>query len=156
MEETTIETIEWSAPEYTHKERGVDFLWTIGLIALVGAIIAIWFHNYVFGLFIIISGACLILFTIRKPKEIEFSIKSDGFSIGKEEHLWKDIKGFNIKKGSPYNKLLILTSKKFLPIYTIPFPTDKTEELWEALNKVSKNIELEESHSVLFMEKIGF
>lgn len=156
MEETVIDTIEWSAPEYTHKERTMDWYWTIGLIALVGAIVAIWFHSYVFGIFILISGACLILFTMREPQIMNFSIKTEGLEIGKDKHTWKEIKGFHIKQSTPYSKLLVMTSKKFLPIYTIPFPPEISSHLREEIEKVTPNIELQESNSMLFAEKIGF
>lgn len=156
MEEIVITPIEWSAPEYNHKKRSNDWLWSIGLTALVGAVLAVWFHNYVFAIFILISGACLILFTIREPQSITFVVKTEGITIGKDEHIWKDIKGFDIKKGEPYHKLLIMTSKKFLPIYTIPFPSDLSSQLKEALNKVTPKIDLEESRSMVFMEKLGF
>ena len=116
MEEINIRTIEWQAPEYVHKEKSADFLWTIGLAALVGAILALWFKNYVFAIFILLSGTSLIFFTLRKPENIAFSISSDGIQMGKEKHTWANIKSFDIKKGEPYSKLLIVTSKYFLPV----------------------------------------
>lgn len=156
MEEIVINPIEWSAPEYTHKERGMDWFWTIGLIALVAAIIAVWFHSYVFAIFILISGTCLILFTMREPQMMTFVVKTEGIKVGKDEHAWSSIKGFNIKSGTPYSKLLLLTSKKFLPLYTIPFPQELNQELRETLQKVVPAMELGESQSMLFAEKLGF
>lgn len=156
MEEITLDPIVWSAPEYTHKERSMDWFWTIGLVSLVGALVALWFHNYIFSLFILISGASLILFTLRAPHIFTFTVNTQGITIEKETYTWKDIQGFTIKKSEPSSKLLILTSKKFLPVYTLPFPSEITQTLRESLLKVSKPIELEESHSMLFMEKIGF
>ena len=40
--EINISTIAWQGPEYSHKKKSVDFLWTIGVVALVAAVIAIW------------------------------------------------------------------------------------------------------------------
>ena len=156
MEEITIDTIEWQAPEYTHKKKSADFLWTIGLVAIIGCIIALWFHNYVFAIFIFISGACLILFTLREPQEISFSIGSDGIHMGKDKYAWATIKGFAIKKSGDSSKLMIVTSKYFLPVYTIPLPSNLVEEVKEVLLKVVPAVEIEESRSMLFMEKLGF
>jgi hypothetical protein len=156
MEKINITTIEWQAPEYTHKERSADFLWTIGLVALVGAIIAIFMANYVFAIFILVSGGCLILFTVRPPEDISFSISNDGIKMGKDMHSWKNIKSFNIKDSTPYDKLLIETTRKFLPIYTIPMPSAFSDEARESLLKIIPNAEIEESASMLFMEKLGF
>ncbi len=156
MEEIIIDTIEWQAPEYTHKKRSVDFLWTIGLIALLASGVAFWFTSYIFAIFILISGACLIMFTIREPEEINFSIKTEGLMVGKDKHEWKSIKGFNIKSGEPYGKLLIETSRYFLPVYTIPIPSSLIKRAKESLQKVIPNIEIMESGSMAFAEKIGF
>jgi hypothetical protein len=155
MEEVSIRNIEWRGKEYDHKKRGPDFLWTIGLITLVGAIIAIYMGNYVFAIFILVSGACLIMFTIREPGDINFSIKTDGISIGKENHSWKSIKTFDIKSGDPYGKLMIHTSRHFLPIYTIPLPYELINEARESLLKFIPQSEIEESRSMQFAEKLG-
>lgn len=156
MEEITIETIEWQAPEYTHKKKSPDFLWTIGLIAIVGAIIALWLGNYVFAIFILISGACLIMFTLREPQMMNFKIETSGLSIGKDKYEWKSLKGFNIKTEAPYGKLLVETSKKFLPIYTLPIPRELIEEIKTTMRKVVAPVEIEESRSMVFMDKLGF
>jgi len=156
MEEITLDTLQWSAPEYTHKEKSMDFLWTIGIVALIGVMVAIWKENYLFSVFILISGFCLVMFSIREPQEIQFSIDTKGLSLGRDNHEWKTIKGFDIKKGEVYGKLLIQTTKKFLPIYTVPFPIELREEIKETLLKVIPATELSESHSMVFMEKLGF
>ncbi len=156
MEEKNIRIMEWEAPEYTHKEKSMDFLWTIALIALAVAILALWFHNYVFAIFILISGACLIFFTLRKPENMHFAISTEGVQMGKDKHPWKSIKSFDIKNGEPYNKLMIVTSRYFLPVYAIPLPQSLAKEVTEDLLTVIPRIEMEESRSMLFMEKLGF
>lgn len=156
MEEIILETIQWSAPEYSHKEKSMDFLWTIGIITVVGAGLAFWISNALFAIFILISGATLILFSIRPPQIVSFSIDTKGLTMAKTMHEWKDIKGFDLKKGDDYSKLIVLTSKYFLPSYTIPFPTELREEIKTELSKVLPTVELKESPSMLFMEKLGF
>ncbi len=156
MEEITINKISWSAPEYKHEEKSIDFLWTIGLIAIVSCGIAIWMKNYLFAIFIFISGLSLGLFSIRHPKDVTFSIETDGLTMGNDIYPWKRLKGFHIKKGIENSILLIETDKYFLPIYTIPLPFDITAEVKESILKFIPDIELEESKSMMFMEKLGF
>jgi len=156
MEEIILEKVEWSAPEYKHKDKSVDFIWTIGLIAIIMCIIAIWKQNYIFSIFIFISGCALILFSIRPPEEINFLIETEGFSLGKDKYEWKKIKGFNIKKDTDEAILLIRIDKYLLPVYTIPLPFELVEQVRENLLRVTENVPLEESKSMKFMEKIGF
>ena len=155
MEEIHLETIEWSSKEYDHKERSNDWFWGLGIIAIVACGLAIWIHNYLFAIFILISAASLALFNIRQPGEVTFSIATEGMAIGKDKYSWKNIKGFNIKKGGENSKLIIRTDKYFLPTYTIIVPNDLVSNIKESLLKVTENIEINESPSVLFAEKIG-
>lgn len=155
MEDIVIEKIEWSALEYKHKEKSVDFIWTIGLVAFVVFIVALWMKNYLFGIFCIVGGASLILFSIREPEEAYYSIETEGLTMGKDKYPWKKIKGFDIKKKEDEDVLLVELDKHFLPIHSLPLPKDKTSLVKETLQKVTKRIELEESKSMQFAEKIG-
>ncbi len=156
MEEITIKKIEWSAPEYKHEEKSIDFIWAIGLISVIAFGIALWFSNYLFAIFIFISGCSLVFFSLRQPEDVNFSIETSGLTLGKNKYEWKNIKGFNIKKEESVSVLLIEIDKYFLPVYTIPFPINLMDDIKESLLKVIPNIELEESKSMKFMEKLGF
>lgn len=158
MDEIKINTITWSLPEYSHKERGNDWFWAIGLVTIISCGIAVWLHNYVFAVFLLISGCCLIMFTLRHPQDVTYIIETKGLSMGKDLYEWKGIKSFNIKKSDSniYDKLLIETSKYFLPIYTIPLPKEKEEEIKETLLKIISRSEIDESKSMAFAEKLGF
>lgn len=155
MEEIIIDKIEWTAPEYNHTEKNPDWFWTVGLIALAGLILTLWFHNYLFALFILVASISLFFFSLRPPEEITYVIKTEGISIGKDFFDWKKIKGFNIIKGKPTGKLLIYTTKHLLPIYTLVLPEELIPEVKESMLKISTVLEIEESKINLFMEKFG-
>jgi len=156
MEEIIIDKIEWSAPEYKHKEKSIDFLWAIGLGAIIAFGLAIWFHNYLFAVFLLVAGGSLILFSVRHPEEVHFVIETSGITLGKDKYTWKMVKGFNIKKEEDSAVLLIELDKYLLPVYTIPLPIDEIPRVKESLLKIIPSLELDESKSMKFMEKIGF
>jgi len=157
VDEITLNKIEWTTLEHEHKVHSVDWFWTVGIVILVCTGITVWLQNYLFAIFIFISGFSLILISLRQPQEISFVIETKGFSMGKTIFLWKEIKSFNIIKGELTDKLLIETDKNFLPIYTIVLPKELTQEVKESLLKViSSNEEIKESPSMQFMEKLGF
>lgn len=159
MDEIHLDTIKWTAMEYNHEEKSNDWFWAIGLISLVAIVLALWFHNYVFAIFLFVSGCTLILFSIRHPREVEYTIETKGLTMGKELHPWKTLKSFNIKNqegNDPYAKLMIETSKYMLPVYTIPLPNEKVQIVKDNLFKVIPRSEIKESQTMLVMEKIGF
>lgn len=158
MDEIKLNTLSWTVPEYFHKERGNDWFWTIGLITIIACGIAIWLHNYVFAIFLFISGCCLILFTLRHPQDVTYTIETRGLFMGKDLYPWKGLKSFNIKniETETHLKLMIETSKYFLPIYTIPVPKNLESQVKETLLLVLPRSEIDESKSMVFMEKLGF
>jgi hypothetical protein len=108
---------------------------------------------------VLVSAACLTLFSIRPPQEITFTIETHGIKIGSDEYDWKSIRGFTIKKqkpNEPYAKLLVMTSRYFLPVFAIPLPPELMTEVRESLLRVIPALEIQESPSMLFMEKMGF
>jgi hypothetical protein len=163
LEKVNIETKSWNAPEYHHIPRSIDWYWGLGIVALIGAVLAFWFSSVLFGIFILLSASVLIMLGVRKPKEITFEINSDGFKMEHKFFEWKEIKGFDIKEsshkpnpeGKVYARLLVLTNKNFLPLYTLPIPEDIVEEINISLKKVIQPLELSESQAIQFAEKIG-
>lgn len=157
MNEINIETIEWLAPEYNHKERSNDWFWTIGLVTIIACILAIYFGNYVFAIFLFISGASLILFSLRHPPDVAYKIETKGLTMGKDFYEWKNIKSFNMKNTDDTDaKLLIETKKYLLPVYTIPVPKEIVERIKTNIILVIPRSEIDESKSMVFMEKLGF
>ena len=99
MEEIIIDKIEWSAPEYNHKEKSIDFLWAIGLGTIVICGIALWLANYLFAVFILVGGASLILFSVRHPQEVHFVINTNGITLGKEKICMEKCERFPYQEG---------------------------------------------------------
>lgn len=156
MDEIIIDKMEWSSPEYKHQEKSADFIWTIIVVSIVVFVLAAWFKNYLFAIFALVAGASLVLFSIKHPEEIHYAIETNGITIGKEKYEWKKIKGFDVKKYEDYGILLVELDKYFLPVYSIPIPLENVSEIKESLSKVTKKLDLEESKSMKFAEKIGF
>lgn len=98
------------------------------------------------------------MFTVKQPRIFEFVINNNGLKVGREEFPWKDLKSFNIKEveGGEFDKLMMETNKKFLPIYTFFVPKEITDLVKIEASKMIKKSEIDESRTVQFAEKIGF
>lgn len=152
--ENEIQTIHWTAPSHTHSKRSTDWMWGVGLLALAGAIFAIYLHNYVFGIFILMGGIVMIMLYSEPAVEIPFEINSEGIKVGNTMHLYKNINGFTVKN-KPKEILMIETRTYFLPVITIPIPEDSANSIRATLSSVLNELELQESRSMQFAEKLG-
>ncbi len=144
----------WTAPSHTHSMRSTDWMWGIGLLALVGAGVTFYFHNYVFGIFILISGVVMIMMYSQPSVEIPFEINTDGIKVGNTLHEYKNLNGFTVKD-KPREILMIETKTYFLPIITIPLQEHSANTIRAVLSQVLTELELQESRSMQFAERIG-
>jgi hypothetical protein len=154
--EIELNKVEWVGKEYEFKERSVDWFWAVGLILLVSVGVSVWFHNFIFAIFLFVAGGTLILINHKEPRDVSFVIESKGVTLGGESFYWDKIKGFNILKQENRNKLLLKTAKNFLPIITITIPKEKTGEIESFLLKMTNfDKDIKETNSSQFAEKIG-
>src|SRR3989344_2554918 len=75
------ETIQWEAAEHKHKERSVDWFWTVGIVVVAGAITAIILENFLFAIVILLAGFAITLFNARRPVVHEFELSQRGLRI---------------------------------------------------------------------------
>ncbi len=152
--ENNIQPMHWTAPSHTHQTKSKDWMWGVGLAAFLGAGIAIYLQNYVFGIFILMGGAVMIMMYASPAVEIPFEINNDGIKVGTTMHYYKSLNGFTVKN-APKEILMIETKSYFLPVITIPIPEHSANSIRVTLSNVLTELDLQESRSMQFAEKIG-
>ncbi len=151
------EKISWKALEYEEKERSNDWFWAVGIIALSIAVGSIIYKNYLFAIFIVLAAVTLVMYHFRKPKEYEIEISKKGIKIGNEFHPYKELKSFWIDTADENHKKLILNSSKvFMPIIVLPMQNDLENDLRQTLPTYLKEEETTEPISHKIMEYLGF
>lgn len=120
--DASIVIMQWSAYEREHIERGSDWFWALGVIAVCAAIISILFHDLFFAILIIAAAGALATLAIHPPRETTFSISKKGIAINETMHRFSDIGAFWVEEehhdGRPV--LLLTTNKVLHPSIVIP------------------------------------
>lgn len=152
-----MEAFTWIAGN-EQKKRGTDWFWAVGLISIVGALLAFYFGNGVFGVFILISGGLLFYFNTKQMPDVPITITEKEINIGGSKYETKKMRGFSIVKNSRDNEtLLIRTDRFFMPLLTITIPDDTDiQALGETLEKRIKREDLSESPIGALADKLGF
>jgi hypothetical protein len=162
LEEKTIETFSWSAPEFEEKERSVDWFWALGVIVVAGAVASILFGNYFFAMLLIIAGILLGFFAIKKPDTVIYELNNKGFKMQTRLYPYEDLKAFWVQIQVPKTEikrptLFLKSTRVFLPILSIPIDEEIAPKIKEILTE--KNVPQEEMHehvSDKIMENLGF
>lgn len=144
----------WQAYEYAHREKSSDWFWALGIIAVGGAIAAIFLHNLLFALVILIAAVAIGLFAAREPDLVTFEISRRGVRIDDTLYPYQNLEGFWIADFSlEHIPRLLLKSKKMLaPILVIPLEDVEPEDVYAALLYFLPEEELHEPFAHHLME----
>jgi hypothetical protein len=152
----------WSALEYEEKERSDDWFWALGIIVLTSSIASLIFGNYFFALFIIIAGALLAFFAMKKPEVVTYELNGKGLKIHGRTYTYDSIKAFWVQAdftpNSPVKPLLFIHSERFfMPILSIPIHLDIAEDIHSIMSAQNiPEVEMKEHPSEKIMDVLGF
>lgn len=122
----------WQAPEYEEKYRTKDWYWALGTIIVCAVLASIIFENYFFALIILLAGVILFTFAIKKPEHINFQINSTGIIVRNQVYPFGSMQSFWIDPDRRH-ALFIKSNRLFLPIISIPIPTEHAENIYTIL-----------------------
>jgi len=146
----------WSAPEYTHHPRSVDWFWGLGLLVIAGSAVAIYLDNALFAIILILSGGILALFALRPPHEIEYSISPEGIVAGDTLYPFPSLRSYWVTDGVRHEKIILVSKRRFMPYIVIPVVGYPAEAVREYLEEYLPAVEHEEPWIYLLAERLGF
>lgn len=146
----------WEAHEYIHTEKTADWYWSVGLIAVVLAVIAILMHNLLFALLIIVSTTALLLLAIRRPRLIQIEINTRGILEDELLYPFSSLESFWVEDRMFADKLIIKSQKPLMPLIVIPLEEVGPEEVREIIVQYLPEEEQREPLSHSLMERLGF
>lgn len=142
--------------EFEKKDRHPDWLWTVGLISVLGAVLCFFYGNIFFGIFLIVAGAVVIIYALRDPKELDITIDESGIKINELVFDYKAVTAFWLDETGKEDKLLLLVKGTFVPQLSLPIVGVRSDDIRTILSKHAKEEELRESRSIALFDRLGF
>jgi hypothetical protein len=142
--------------EFENKDKHPDWLWTVGLVSVLGAVLCFFYGNIFFGIFLIIAGAVVIMYALQKPKELEITIDESGVKINEMLIEYKSIPSFWLDENGKEDKLLLLVKGSFVPMLSFHLVGVKADDVRTLLSKYTKEVEMRESRSIALFDRLGF
>ncbi len=157
IKDENIRNLEWTDFEYTHKQKNADWFWYIASGALLITVIAILLRNFLFAILVITATFAIVLLSIKKPRELKFSINTLGVKAGADFYSYKEINSFWINYNPPTKKELIIKPKKKISQHIkIPLGNIDPNTAREFLIKILPEKEHEETLTETIIERLGF
>lgn len=93
-----METIlEWHSPEHHFDRKANDWYWILGIVCVATAVLAFYFDNFLFGIFVIIAGLTVGMLSYRETKVVQIQLTTKGIVFGKRLYPWLAYRSFWIE-----------------------------------------------------------
>ena len=121
--------INWKAKEYIVRQKNVG--WYVGLVVVTLALaaLAIWVQEYTFLALVVLCAVVLVIYSVRPPRELHYSISSKGISEGNKLYNFDDFRAFGVLKEGKHFSIILTPRRRFSPRQKIYFPEEKGEAI---------------------------
>lgn len=151
------EKITWTAYEHEHTEKGSDWYWALGIVALSAAIVAVLFQNFFFAILILVGAFTLGLLATRPSQELTFTLTSRGILINQALYPFEMLVAFWIQGRDGDSPILIIDVQRFMTPHIITaIDSTDVETIREFLLQHLPEEELREPFGQRFLENFGF
>jgi hypothetical protein len=149
--------LRWRAYEHEFIERGADWYWALGIVAMCIAIVAILVSNVLFALLVILAAAVIGMLANVPPEITEFEVSDRGIRVGRELHRYDEILAFWVEDEHDDSPLLLVDTTKFMsPNLIIPIEGVDPKDVRDFLREHSSEVPMKEPIAHKILEFFGF
>lgn len=149
----------WETLNHIKEEKSSDWFWIVGIVAIAGAVLAIFFNNVLLGLLILLSAFASFMFVNTPPKIERYELNRKGVVIGEDLYPYNSLESFYVvdEDGYERDRILIKSRKFFMSLIIIPLGNEVTvDEVYDFLIEYLDEEEMREPPAYYIMKKIGF
>ncbi|MDO8572750.1 MAG: hypothetical protein Q7S11_03215 [bacterium] len=150
------EKITWSALEYPIREKTTDWYWALGIMAMAGAVASYILANILFSILIILGAFTVAVYGARHPHEVLFEIDRRGVRSGATLYPHSSLTSFWVIERREESKILLQSSKVFMPYIVIPLGGENPEMVRDVLLNYLKEEEHVEPLAQRIMDYLRF
>ena len=148
--------ISWNAPTHLHVEKRADWYWTVGIITLALAAVAIIFGQVITGIFVIVAAVALVVHASKPPMIVACEINDRGVIFGNVLYPFLTLDSFCIPHDEMPSKILLKSRKLFMPLIVIYIDEVDPEDIRAVLLRYIAETEHREPFLKNVLERLGF
>ena len=151
--------INWEALDRITSDKSDDWFWIVGIIAVGGSVLSIYFNNILLAVLILVGTFTLFLQTNSKPRIQNFEINRKGLVVGDKLFPYSTLESYFVvdEDGWDRDRILFKSKKTLMPLITVPLgESNSPEEVSDFLIEYLDEEHLEESAIERISTIIGF
>jgi hypothetical protein len=150
------EVLRWSAYEHEHVERGSDWYWALGIVAVCVALTSVLLADALFAVLILVAAVTIALVSRTPPDIATFELSERGIRINGRLHRHDEIISFWVEDEHAGRPLLLVDTTQFLaPNLIIPIEHVDPRDVREFLLERAEERPMKEPLSHKIMESLG-
>ena len=153
---STEALITWNAPEHLYVEKKSDWYWSVGIITLALAAVAVIFGQVITGIFVVVAAVALVLHASRPPHVVSYEINDRGIVANDVLYPFLTLESFWIPHDEFPPKLIVKSRKLFMPFIVIYIDEVDPEKVREVMLTYIAETEHREPILKHLLERLGF
>lgn len=148
-----LQPISWQAKEYIVKNHNTS--WYVGLVVVTLALsaLAVWLEGWTFLILVILSAISLVIYTLRPPRTINYTIDNKGIKEEKILHPYSNFRAFGILKEGEHYSAVLIPKKRFGMRVKVYFPETSGEGI---VDQLGAHLPMEEVRVDLLDKLVNF
>ena len=120
--------IEWQSPEHHFDRKTADWYWALGIIAVAATVLAFYFDNFLFGIFIIIAALTIGFLSYKETRQVTIQITTKGILFGRRFYPFRNFRSFWIEDDHVNGaRILLHPASSYLPLTSIHVNEDQVD-----------------------------
>ncbi len=126
------EIVNWEATEYLQRSKNGKWYVGMALVTLALVALSMFLQWWTFTALIILSMISLVLYSVRPPRTLHYSLSSKGLSEGDRLYDYSEYRAFGVLQEEGNFAIVLTPRKRFSPRVTVYFPEERGEEIVDA------------------------
>lgn len=126
------EIVNWEAEEYVQADKNAG--WYVGLVVVSLALgaLSVYLKWWTFTALIVLSAIALVMYSLRPPRKLHYSLTSKGLSEGNRLYSYEEYRSFGVYQDGKHYAIMLTPRKRFSPRVTVYFPKESGEKIVDA------------------------
>ncbi|MBR5389260.1 hypothetical protein IK146_01735 [Candidatus Saccharibacteria bacterium] len=124
--------INWEAGEYLQRDKKAGWYIGFSIVILGLVVLSIVLEWWSFTALVVLSAIALMIYSVRPPRVLHYSLTSKGLSEGNKLYKYDDFRSFGVMEDEGNYSIVLIPRKRFSPRTIVYFPKESGEEIVDA------------------------
>ncbi|MCA9323622.1 hypothetical protein KC992_00810 [Candidatus Saccharibacteria bacterium] len=131
----TASSVSWTASEFiAHDKNSMWYAGLFGAAFFITAVIYLINRDILTSVVILSISVMIAVMGSRKPSSVQYSLSSDGLTVGSQQHRFSEFRSFSVVEEGPINSIWLKPLARFKPMVVLYFAPEDELKIVDTLS----------------------